>query len=90
MYVKLRYKDPNGTKSKLITKEISGWDYKKIPSENFKFASSVAEFGLLLRNSPYKGNASYDQVQWRAREADRKSTRLNSSHIPLSRMPSSA
>ena len=24
------------------------------------------------------------------READRKSTRLNSSHIPLSRMPSSA
>ena len=32
-------------------------------------------------------------AQWRSwptREGDRKSTRLNSSHIPLSRMPSSA
>ena len=28
--------------------------------------------------------------KWKAAEVDRKSTRLNSSHIPLSRMPSSA
>jgi Ca-activated chloride channel family protein len=28
-------------------------------SEDFKFASCVAEFGLLLRNSNFKGDASY-------------------------------
>ena len=31
-----------------------------------------------------------DQLLTRATDTDRKSTRLNSSHIPLSRMPSSA
>ena len=31
-----------------------------------------------------------DRLNWLAAEIDRKSTRLNSSHIPLSRMPSSA
>ena len=30
------------------------------------------------------------ELESRIRELDRKSTRLNSSHIPLSRMPSSA
>ena len=27
-------------------------------SEDFRFAAAVAEFGLILRDSPYKGNAS--------------------------------
>ena len=31
-------------------------------SENFRFAAAVAEFGLLLRNSEFKGNASYGNV----------------------------
>ncbi len=34
-------------------------------SENMRFAASVAAFGMLLRNSPYKGDANYDKVnQW--------------------------
>jgi Ca-activated chloride channel family protein len=35
-------------------------------SEDFRFASAVAEFGLLLRDSPYKGSASFDAVIERA------------------------
>lgn len=31
-------------------------------SEDFVFAGAVAEFGLLLRNSKYKGNASYESI----------------------------
>ena len=31
-------------------------------SQNFKFASSVAAFGMLLRGSKHKGQASYDRV----------------------------
>jgi Ca-activated chloride channel family protein len=38
-------------------------------SEDFKFASAVAEFGLLLRDSKYKANASYDSVLIRAQAA---------------------
>ena len=38
---------------------------------------------------PYDLNRNEDSTQWKL-TIDRKSTRLNSSHIPLSRMPSSA
>ena len=31
-------------------------------SHNFKFASAVAEFGMLLRDSEFKSQASYDNV----------------------------
>ena len=41
-----------------------------------------------------RGSGSLQRFQWRTTRCigalDRKSTRLNSSHIPLSRMPSSA
>ena len=45
-----------------------------------------ARFRLLIVGS----GADAGRIQAAASEADRKSTRLNSSHIPLSRMPSSA
>jgi Ca-activated chloride channel family protein len=38
-------------------------------SENFKFAASVAEFGMLLRDSRYKGQSSYDGAAELARAA---------------------
>ena len=38
-------------------------------SEDFRFATAVAEFGLLLRDSEYKANASYDQVVELAKNA---------------------
>ena len=31
-------------------------------SENFRFSVAVAEFGLLLRGSDFKGSANYEQV----------------------------
>jgi Ca-activated chloride channel family protein len=31
-------------------------------SENFRFSVAVAEFGLLLRNSDFKGSSNYEQV----------------------------
>ena len=39
------------------------------PSENILFASAVAEFGLLLRDSEYKGNANYGQLLSRAKQS---------------------
>lgn len=63
LMVKLRYKEPNGNSSKLIQEAVID---RAIPFENtsanFRFASSVAEFGMLLRQSDFKQAASYDHV----------------------------
>jgi Ca-activated chloride channel homolog len=61
--VKLRYKEPSGNKSKLIT-QILRWKQQEISDapEDFRMAAAVADFGLLLRNSEQKGNATYEQV----------------------------
>ena len=37
--------------------------------DNFRFAASVAEFGMLLRNSEYKGNADFSSVKQTAQSA---------------------
>lgn len=65
MTVKLRYKEPNQDRSRLITKTVKPNDETQLQGD-FAFASSVAEFGLILRNSKFKGNASYDQLINRA------------------------
>ena len=66
--LKLRYKKPDGVESKLLTYSIVDQDVKASLSENLKFASSVAEFGLLLRDSQYKETANYEAVLERAKE----------------------
>ncbi|HLP39404.1 vWA domain-containing protein [Lacibacter sp.] len=63
MTIKFRYKEPDGNESKLIVHPLLD---EKIPyektSENFRFATAVAQFGMLLRNSEFKGNATYEKV----------------------------
>lgn len=60
--VSLRYKAPNGDKSKLLEYPVEASSYREDCSENLAFASAVAEFGMLLRDSEYSGSASYDSV----------------------------
>ena len=68
--VKFRYKKPDGTKSKLIVKTFNDQDIDLAgTSENFRFSTAVAEFGMLLRDSKFKANATYDQVLTLARNA---------------------
>lgn len=70
MLVKLRYKQPKGTTSELISQPASD---RSLPlekaSDNFKFAGAIAEFGMLLRDSPYKGKASFDNALKLARSS---------------------
>lgn len=58
--VKLRYKEPAGETSKLIEKTLAPTG--AVASDNLRFAGAVAELGLLLRDSEFKGTASYGQV----------------------------
>jgi len=61
--VKLRYKDPAGTASKLIERPLvdSAVALEKT-SDDFRFAAAVAAFGLVLRDSEFKGKADLGQV----------------------------
>jgi len=69
MTVKLRYKKPDGNVSQLIEVPVADTG-KALPaaSREFKFAASVAAFGLLLRDSAYKGQLTWDNVRQLARE----------------------
>lgn len=61
--VKVRYKEPNETESKLILKSISTRNIsKRIVNEDFSFAASVAMFGQLLRSSDYVVNGDLSTV----------------------------
>jgi len=61
--VKLRYKKPDGIKSKLMEIPVVNQLVElQNASLSFNFAASVAEFGLLLRNSEFKENANFDSV----------------------------
>ncbi|OAN64630.1 hypothetical protein A8B79_00345 [Balneola sp. EhC07] len=68
MTVKLRYKQPDGEKSQLLSQIIKRSDRSEL-SENLKFASSVASFGMILRDSKFKGNSSFEMVQQLAKES---------------------
>lgn len=68
MTVKLRYKDPDGQESRLISRPVRETRDGATP-EDLKFASAVAEFGLLLRDSEHRGQASYRQVLELARSS---------------------
>ncbi len=57
--VKFRYKKPNGDKSILMEKTITPDANTAAASENFRLASAAAQFGLLLRQSEFKENASW-------------------------------
>ncbi len=70
MQVKLRYKAPNSNTSQLIASVVSDRDASiESASDNFKFSSSVAAFGMILRDSEYKGKANLDRVLAQAKQA---------------------
>lgn len=62
--MKLRYKDPEAETSELLQQSLTGipLEVAKMP-EDFRFASAIASFGMLLRNSEYRGDATYARVR---------------------------
>jgi Ca-activated chloride channel family protein len=61
--IKLRYKKPDAEQSKLIVHALNDTGRKPDEtSDNFRFAASVAAFGMLLRESDHVKNFTYDEV----------------------------
>jgi len=71
--VKVRYKSPDSDKSQLIFAPVSEI-YKNFneSSDDFRFSSAVAAFGMLLRDSDFKGDLNYKKIQEIARQAKGK------------------
>ncbi|WP_111685562.1 vWA domain-containing protein [Winogradskyella tangerina] len=67
--IKFRYKKPKGERSILITHTISdeGLELAQA-SNNFKFSAAVSGFGLLLRDSKFKGNTTYEMIRTLAKQ----------------------
>ena len=68
--VRVRYKAPHEDQSKLLEQNLLASQVSAQNSSSmFRFAAAVAEFGMLLRNSPHKGAATLEQVRKLAESA---------------------
>jgi Ca-activated chloride channel homolog len=65
MTVKVRYKAPDGATSKLLTRSIAKADKVELAkmSVDFRWAAAIAGFGMMLRESPQRGQLTWQQVQ---------------------------
>ena len=60
--VKVRYKLPGEETSRLFSKSLAPEQVLAPASANMNLAAAVAEYGMLLRNSEFKGRSSYTDV----------------------------
>jgi Ca-activated chloride channel homolog len=68
--IKVRYKKPDGNTSMKLEKPVKGTATDiEDASENLRFAAAVAEFGMILRESEFKGNSSLESAARLARSA---------------------
>ena len=64
--VKVRFKEPDGDTSRLLSRVLP--NRTTAMTANLGFASAVAEFGMLLRESPLRASASFASLTARARQ----------------------
>jgi Ca-activated chloride channel family protein len=60
--VAIRAKEPEGTESKLYEYPVGQEQITETLSDNLRFAAAIAEAGMLIRNSEWKGTATWDSA----------------------------
>jgi Ca-activated chloride channel family protein len=61
--IKVRYKKPDDKTSMLFEKPVKGTnDDIEEASDNLRFAAAVAEFGMILRESEFKGSSNLESA----------------------------
>lgn len=68
--VSIRYKEPEEEESILLEYPVDESVYTENPSDDWKFAAAAAEFGLVVTDSDYKGEASLKNVKSVLKELD--------------------
>lgn len=71
--VNIRYKKPGTSKSLLQSYPVDGEAYAEEAGQDIQFAMAVAEFGLVVTDSSYKGDADLRTVIDRLKTIDTKS-----------------
>lgn len=66
----IRYKEPDQDKSSLLTYVCDKKAYSKKGSDNFRWAAAVAGFGMILKDSEYKGTCNTELVTELAKSCD--------------------
>jgi Ca-activated chloride channel homolog len=61
MTVNLRYKKPDASTSQMVTHVVRNGSTES--SSNLGFAAAVAQFGMLLRNSEFKGQSTWESTR---------------------------
>lgn len=70
--VNIRYKEPGKSTSNLLDYPVDAKVFKRTPGQDMQFAMAVAEFGLVVTDSSYKGEADMQNVINRLRLIDTK------------------
>jgi Ca-activated chloride channel family protein len=69
--VKVRYKEPDEDESRLFSFPVKDDSFLEKPTDSIKFAGMAAEFALLLSDSEYKGNASFEDIMMTYKTLDK-------------------
>jgi Ca-activated chloride channel family protein len=87
MTVKLRYKEPEGLRSRLIEHPVEDSDKAfRHASADFRFAAAVAVFGMVLRESPYRGSATLEHaIRWAEDTLTNESSSYRKEFLELAR-----
>jgi Ca-activated chloride channel homolog len=68
--IKVRYKQPDGNTSKLLEKPVRSNPVSiEEVTDNLKFAAAVVEFGMILRESEFKGTSTLESAAKLAKSA---------------------
>ena len=68
--ISIRYKEPDKNESILLQYPVDASSYTANPSEDWRFAAAAAEFGLIVTDSDYKGESSFEHVIDSLKELD--------------------
>ena len=91
LYIIFQYDPSNSTFFEKIKYKAAKTIYGQYPPlSSLNYVWSSQETNLKYYANPYTDKTIMIPLEKGSKNIDRKSTRLNSSHIPLSRMPSSA
>lgn len=82
----IRYKEPDEDKSSLLTYVCDTKAYSKAGSDNFRWAAAVAGFGLILKDSEYKGTCDTALVTKLVESCDYEKDEYKKEFIDLVKM----
>ena len=73
--VKFRYKNPDGNKSKLLSKEVKLKDFNEKPSVDFNWSAAVAMYAMNLRSSEFLKDKNLEEIKHFAQASKGKDER---------------